>query len=169
VSVRYGAVSLVEVGPLLKDGELLLVNGKTEHVGHGVVPGILGWGVDPIPDAGNAISAACLNLPYVAEDYCAGAIKDLPLALCDLANQGWKFGLVPLNDGRTAKKSQDPRRGAKAHKHETQAPVFVGMGDGLAAGSTPVNICALVGCKHGEVRIGKSLGGYIYVSAVGGS
>lgn len=121
-------------------------------------------------DSGHAEAAACLDLPYIADDDGASPVKrGARRPPRDGAHQLLESGTVPLDDGGPAKETEDARGGAEAHEHEAQAAILVAVGDGLAARAHAVNVRAAVGRENGKVRVGEALGRHIDVRTVGGS
>lgn len=159
---------LLETRTLLKDGELLVLGNLEDNIVDGLVPGILVGSIDGLLDAGDAVTTASLNLPNVTDDHRTSGVESFALSIGNLTHQGCKLGLVPLDNFGAAEQPQDSRRVAEAHEHKAQASILVGMRNRLAAGAGTVNVGALVWTEHGEMRIGKSLGGYIYMSTVRG-
>ncbi len=110
-------------------------------------------------DPRHAIAAARLDLPDVADDDGARAVKVFSARPPrHRAHEVLELGAVPLNNGGPAEEAEDARGGAETHEHEAQTAILVAVRDGLAAGAHAVNVRAAVRGENGKVRVGEALG-----------
>ncbi|TKW53903.1 hypothetical protein CTA1_8163 [Colletotrichum tanaceti] len=168
----------VEGGTLFKDGELVLLvlsflalgssssssgggGSSSSSSGSSVAVAFRGGRcVKFLADHRDAVPAARLHLPDITNDNGPRTVVRQPARLAlrdDALHPRVEIRMVPLDDPALAEEAEDARRRAKGHEHERQAPILVAVGDGLAAGTSPVDVSDQIRREDGEVG-GEALG-----------